>query len=270
MADEVKRPTGPDDLILDRAMWYFWTDLARQDRAERFMHEPPPQDGVNAPEPRGSAPGCSLLLPIHQPPWNAANYWGKSFTISTTVCMLFYKTWYNIISGFVVPDNYMVIVNKISYEIPQLPINEVFEIEALRSSERLGVFEDIKINNLTGGEPNPAKQYALGGHFLPIPTFMRWDSNQDINFRMRVMGIEQPIGNFPRTETDVLNCTGRIVIQGWMSSMLQNTDNAPRPVDPGYPLDAYGDPYADEAFLAAAKGALALCHNGERQWPPAL
>jgi hypothetical protein len=243
----IPRPTGRDDRILDRAMWYFWSKVLQRDLPE-IDQIPYPQTPGNEMEPESIAPKARLTVATRLPQWINPNFWANNYSDIGETCLLFYKTWYTVYTHDV-PDTRIVLIDRVSYEIPNLPINEVFEVQILRNGMELVRWEDMKVSVASA---NPAEQYALGGHFLPIPTWCRFDQSDRVVVNIQVLGPEAPAGTFPRLPTDPLNCYGKVVVQGHQATMLNRSSGVPRPADPGYLLDAYGNPTLDTNDLMAA------------------
>jgi hypothetical protein len=255
VADELERNTtrplpGPTNKDLDRAMWYFWSKVYPRVAPPMVEQDQPP-----VPEPRddpkGDPPPSKLTLPVRYPQWQQGNYWAVPFVLEQEVCGLWYKTWQTI-AATTVPDTRMVVITDLSYEVEGSNF-EVFEVESLRSGIRIGHVEDMVID---AANPNPAEQNVFGGHYLPVPTYLRFDQSDRIVFRVKVNGPETPIGVFPRTEDDYFSGNVKVIAQGWMATMLERRDSVPRPVDPGYQLDNYGQPLVDPMSYDAAKALI--------------
>jgi hypothetical protein len=235
-------PTGKEDKILDRALWYFWVEITRRVEAPELLLREPPQVTAGHSVPAGEPPHARLTLPIHFPPWVSPNYRAKYFSYRTDVCVLLYKNWYPGVV-FHINANEMAVITKISYEFGRIADQEVFEISIHRNGAEIARWEDMKIN---GADPNPAKQFVFGGHFLPIPTHMIFDHHDDVAVEIRALGIQAPNGTFPATTSNILSGTASIVTQGFVSTTVDDRSGTPRPTDPGFAMDNYGDAIIDD------------------------
>lgn len=246
----IPTPSGEQDRILDRALWYFWTEITLKRDIPTLTPTPHPQTATvgEIPSP-GEDPPIRINIPGRFPQWITPNYWGRNYSTTGEICGLFYKTWVNAVSTKAA-DSEMMLVNKISYEIPDLPDNEVFEVEVLNNSRQLARWEDMKIN---GSAANPAEQFVFGGHAIPIPIWLRIDWGGDLTVRVRLLGPEDAAGNFPRTSTDQFRGNVKVLLQGFTSTMLETRDNVPRPADPAYPLNSYAEPMLDPKIINTAK-----------------
>lgn len=238
----VPLPTGQEDKILDRALWYFWVEITRRVDAPDLLLKAPPQIGGVTSLPQGEDPHARLTLPIHFPPWVSPNYRARYFAYRTDVCVLLYKNWYPGVI-FTLNANEMAVVTKISYEFGRVNDQEVFQISIKRNGAEIARWEDMKIN---GTDPNPAKQYAFGGHFLPIPTHMIFDHHDAVSVSVQTLGLQAADGTFPATTADILSGTASLVTQGFVSTTTDDRDGTPRPTDPAMAMDNYGEAILDD------------------------
>jgi hypothetical protein len=239
---KVPLPTGQEDKILDRALWHFWVEITRRVEAPDLLLRAPPQVGGGVNVPAGEPTHARLTLPIHFPPWVSPNYRARYFAYRTDICVLLYKQWYPGVI-FTVNANEMAVITKISYEFGRIADQEVFQLSIKRNGATLATWEDMKIN---GADPNPAKQFVFGGHFLPIPTHMIFDHHDAVAIEVQALGVQAADGTFPETSTDILSGTCSIVTQGFVSTTTDDRDGTPRPTDPGIALNNYGDAILDD------------------------
>jgi hypothetical protein len=244
----VPLPTGQEDRILDRALWYFWVEITRRVETPDLLLRAAPQLGGGKVIPQGEDPHARLTLPIHFPPWISPNYRARFFSYRTDVCVLLYKNRY-IGAIFTLNANEMAVLTRISYEFGRIQDQELFQVSILRNGAEIASWEDMRID---GADPNPAKQYVFGGHFLPIPTHMIFDHHDTLAVAVTALGVQQADGTFPATTSDILSGTISIVTQGFVSTTTDDRDGAPRPTDPGMALDNYSDPILDEKARALA------------------
>jgi len=253
VADDIdrmyQRPVPkPDNIDLDKAYWYFWSKF-KGAPIEQLENAKSPLVSTGSPLPNSMPPPLRIYLTTHLPPYNYANFYAKNNVIEDEVCGLYYKTWTNVAS-FEVPSNRLVVIEEISYEFENLPDNEVFEMQVLRNGEVLETFEDIKINSAA---VNPAEHFAIGGHYLPVPFWGRFDHDEQILFRIKALGPEGPaLNQFQRTDADFLNATFRVVMRGYMSSLRDNRNGVPKPVDDAIPMNVYGHPMITPELIEEA------------------
>ena len=76
---------------------------------------------------------------------------------------------------------------------------------------------------------DPAEEYVGAGHYRPMPIYARFDHDQTITARVKVLG-PYP---FKPTSADTLGGCFHIFLSGWMASLMDNRDGGARPVDMG-------------------------------------
>ena len=256
----VPQPTSEEDILLDRAMWHFWSEIQFRQQVPGVPElVPAPQEAIRRPIPPGERQAKrSATLPIRRPPWESASYFSVPFGDSGSACDLFYKTWVNVYVSQV-QESHIVKIERISYEATGLPDNEVIEWEVLNNGTQIARWEDMKIN---GSDPNPAHHFVFGGHILPVPFVGIFDRVADITVRARILGPEDGFGNFPRKPTDQASCGLKVLLQGWTPAVASATDEVPKPFDmPTIQSPVDGCPILDEHVQRVARDILAM-HGG--------
>lgn len=231
MPDNINAPDPrvlppPNMLDVERAMWHFFTPV--EERADpiksvpHVIHKPTQQE-----DPPSVDPNMSEHLAAHLPPWVSPDYWSDPWDRSICRCCTFYAT-STVLYTEKMPEMRMGILQGVSYSILSgLNQFDIFEIAIKRDGELLAKWEDMFINPLS---PNPAHQYAFGGHISQIPVFGLFDRNQTLTVEITILGAYP----FVKTPADPFTGTMCVYVHGWKPTIMDNRDGAPRPVDMGY------------------------------------
>ena len=233
---QAKLPLDPlSDEDVDRAYWFFATpaDLNRSVKNYLPAFHAIPQP-TNMDPPKADEINTQFHIDMRLPQYDNENFWSKPFEPSACLCC----TWYmrpTLVYNFQVPDTYLVVVNGISYDIPTvLPFGTIFQVEILRGGNVMASFEEIVVDP---ANPNPGLRVAFASHPSPTPLFVLVDRGQTLGVRITVKG---PFP-FTKTRNDTFCGTICILLHGWMASLMDNRDGAPRPSDVGAMLDGKGD-----------------------------
>lgn len=231
-----KLPLDPlSDEDVDRAYWFFATpaDLNRSVKnylpafhaiPEPTNMAPPPADEINT----------QFHVDMRLPQYDNENFWSKPFEPGGCLCC----TWYmrpTLLLNYQVPDTYLAVVNGISYDIQTvLPVGTVFQVDILRGGSVMASFEEIVVDP---ANPNPSLRVAFASHTHPTPLFVLIDRGQTLGVQITVKG------PFPFTKTvqDTFCGTICVLLHGWMASLMDNRDGAPRPSDVGEMREGVGN-----------------------------
>jgi hypothetical protein len=166
-----------------------------------------------------------VYLPMRKPAFADPSFWSQPFDVTGSVCVPNYNTIYTAYS-FRVPTTRMVIINGISYQFDNsINLLEQFTVELMRTTDSLCTFYDMKASNAV----DPAEQYAFAGHYRQMPTYCRFDHDETIIARVKVLGTYP----FSHTDQDVLGGCFTINLHGWMSRLIDDRDGGARPWDLG-------------------------------------
>lgn len=166
-----------------------------------------------------------LAVNARLPQFADPNFWAKPFDQTGSVCTDLYETEY-LTFAYTVPSDYMVIVSGVSYQFDDVLVPfDQFEVSIYRDTERLAVWNDMRA--LTTADP--AEEYVFAGHYRPMPFYGRFDHDQVITARVKVLG-QYP---FTHTSADALGGCFHIFLTGWMPSLMDSRDGGARPVDMG-------------------------------------
>lgn len=224
---------------VERLMWHFFTPTTLKQTVENYV-PPPPPSGVpgGAQVPRSAPPPCMVGFPVRWPAWQRANFWSHNAPQADQSCISWYESWTTVFN-YVVPADRVLLVDEISIGFPiareQFEINEV---QVLRNQEEIARWEECITVVATPSAPknNEATSVAFGGHLSPIPFYGRFAQNDRFIVRVRARGREP----FNKVPSEVYGGQARVLPGGWLASIMDGRDDAPRPVDTAQQRDIYG------------------------------
>lgn len=217
-------PTAGDEIPLDQAMWAGSPPI--EERPGILLS---PGDAafavIQGPIPETVEQNFQLAVGARQPQFTSPNFWSVPFDQNGSVCVDRYATWYNAFH-LNVPSDRMVIVKGISYQFDNtlIPLDQ-FEVEVFRSGDRLAAWTDMRAL----ANPDPALEYVFGGHIQQLPFYGRFDHDQNMTVRVRVLGAYP----FNHTAADLLGGCFHVYLSGFMASLMDNRDGGARPSDMG-------------------------------------
>lgn len=231
-----KLPLDPlSDEDVDRAYWFFATpaDLNRSVKNYLPAFHAIPQP-TNMSPPAADEMDTQFHIDMRLPQYDNENFWSKPFEPGACLCC----TWYmrpTLIYNFQVPDTYLVRLDGISYDIPtDLPFGTIFQVDILRGGGVVASFEEIVVDPLN---VNPGLRVAFASHPSPTPIHLIVDRGETLGVQITVKG---PFP-FTKTSQDTFCGTICILLHGWMASLMDNRDGAPRPSDVGEMRDGVGN-----------------------------
>ncbi len=233
---QAKLPLDPlSDEDVDRAYWFFATPPTLNRNVQNLL---PAFHAI--PQPTNMAPPAAdeidtqFHVDMRLPQYDNENFWSKPFEPSACLCC----TWYNrptLIYNFQIPDTYLVVVNGISYDLPNvLPFGTIFQVDILRGGSVAASFEEIVVDP---ANVDPSRRVAFASHTNPTPLYVLVDRGETLGVQITVKG-PYP---FSKTNLDTF-CAGIcILLHGWMASLMDNRDGAPRPSDVGEMREGVGN-----------------------------
>lgn len=222
-----------DGSDVDKSMWSGYSD----DKVVRVRTKPPidrpiPIMPTMEREPESVPPNTPLWVNSNNPPWVTPPRWARAVSIPFNACVPWYEV-STLLGTYQVPQDYMLVIKQVSYEALNAALLDTFVIDFLSNTQNLLQLEDMFVDNTTS---NPAQQYALGGHFRPIPTNCFVDRNGVLTVRgtlrgpIDIAGVSPYFPGQPITSTD---CQMKVVIDAWLANLRDNSDGGPRPTDLG-------------------------------------
>lgn len=225
---------------LTRAMWDGYNPIiprvATRAQIERPLYQVPTMER----EPESKPPPIPIWVNSNWPPWVNPPSWSVPVDLTYTRCIPFYEQAQLMhlngnaaFPSFVVPQDYTLVIKKISYEALNSVQDDVFQFDFLIDGNPRMSIEDI---NIDAAQPNPAHQYGLAGHTRQMPVHLVVDRNHTLAIRAILRGPIDFAGNspyFPGQPIVSTNCEMRVYLQGWMANLRENVDGAPRPTDLG-------------------------------------
>lgn len=218
-------PLSNEDI--DKAYWFFATpptlDRSVKNYAPAFHAIPVP---TNMAPPSAEERDAQMHVSMRLPQYDNPNFWAKPFEPNACICCAWFAR-PTIVYNFQVPDTYMVILKGISFDITtDFPQGTIFQVEILRGGSVAASFEEIVVDPLN---PDPSKRCAFSSHDQPSPLFVLADRGESLTVVITVKGLYP----FTRTEQETFCGTICILLQGWLASIMDNRDGAPRPSDVG-------------------------------------
>lgn len=218
-------PLSNEDI--DKAYWFFVTpptlDRSVKNYLPAFHAIPQP---TNMAPPGAEQIEGQIHVDMRLPQYNNPNFWAKPFDPYACICC----TWFSrpvLVYSYQVPDTYMLILEGISYDIiTDFTIGTIFQVDILRGGSVAASFEEIVIDPTN---PDPSKRTAFASHEQPTPLFVIADRGETLSVQITMKGL------FPFTKTvqDTFCGTLCILLRGYLASLIDNRDGAPRPSDVG-------------------------------------
>ena len=229
-------PSQPfnDGRDVDRSMWSGYSDgMIIRRPTKPPIDRPIYQVPVSQREPDSDPPNTPIWINSNNPPWVTPPNWGIPVAMPFTACVPWYEVSSLLAPAYTVPQDYMLIIKEISYEALNAALFDTFVLDILSNNQPLTQLEDMFIDNTT---PNPAMQYANGGHIRPILTNMFVDRNGSMTIRgtlrgpIDINGVSPYFPGQPITSTD---CQMKVIVYGYLANLRENADGGPRPTDLG-------------------------------------
>ena len=171
-----------------------------------------------------------LSIGVRLPQYDEENFWSIPFEVPGTVCLPSLQTQYTVLN-YTVPSDRLIVVEGISYECNGFSPFEVLRIQVYVSGILYAEFDDINLDPTA----NPADlQWGLASHKQPFPVYIRADHDQTITVMAILRGV------YPYTDVGPVNRCVKVLLHGWMASLMDNRDGGPRPVDAGDLVDMCG------------------------------
>lgn len=231
-------PLADEDI--DKAMWFFATPANLNRSVENILpsfHAIP--QPTNMAPPSAEEINTQLHIDMRLPQYDNPNFWSKPFQPNACMCCAYYARPITVYS-YVVPDTYLLRLTGISYDISSLlPFGTVFQVDILRGGSIAASFEEIVVDPANA---DPSKRVAFASHETPSPLFVLVDRGETLSIQLTVKG-PYP---FTKNEQDTFCGTICLLLQGWIATIMDNRDGAPRPSDVGEMRAGVGnETYAD-------------------------
>jgi len=197
----------------------------------RSFDAPIPIVPTNRKEPISEPPNRQVAFNVNCPPWNCPPFWSVPFDVDACACIpLALKD--EVIFRFRVPQDRMLIIKGISYEIHNIAQYESFSLKFVDDGRTRFNVEDMLIDPTSA---NPAHRYAFAGHTRQMPVRMFVDHNHMLVVTASFLGNLDFAGNSDLTEGDILDVNPEICINihGWLANVRDSRDGGPRPTDLG-------------------------------------
>lgn len=218
-----KRPITMDEAA--KAYWFFFTPTAPWPGVPFTPPSTASPTPTQGPVPVPEVPLVDIVLNAQLPQYDDPNWWTKPFDISACVCCAYYSTW-EVVLVHTAGDSETTLITGISYEAPGLPDLAAFQVQVLRDGQVMTDFTEIKVD---AANPNPAKQFAFGGHTNQLPVWIRLDRNQTLTVRVKLLGVYP----YPLGPSDLYSGDICVFLHGLTTMVFDNRDGAPRPNESG-------------------------------------
>jgi hypothetical protein len=219
----------PSNLDLDRSMWAGGTPLRPQSFDSATVETGPKEgEGILATSmPLALKTRVQLALDARLPQYTEPNFWAKPFEPEGLLCCTFYMT-PTLVYTFKVPSDHLLVVSGVSVDLIDLgfTLNDIFEITFLRDGSPIAVVENAVVDPTN---PDPSKRVAFGDHSEPSPLGIICDHDSTLSVLINYKG-PYP---FLKDPTDTFCGTINVQLLGWLGSLMDNRDGAPKPVDMG-------------------------------------
>ena len=220
---------------VDKAYFFFATpaDLNRtvKNYLPAFHAIPQP---TNMDPPAAELIESQLHVDMRLPQYDNPNYWTKPFQPNACLCCAWFARPV-LVYSFTVPDTYLLVLNGISYDVDVLlPFGTIFHVDILRGGAVAASFEDIVVDP---ANPDPSKRVAFASHETPTPLYVLVDRGETLSVQITVKGTYP----FTKTQMDTFCGTICILLQGWLATLMDNRDGAPRPSDVGEMREGVGN-----------------------------
>jgi hypothetical protein len=216
-----------DDLFadLDRLMWRGATPTPPA--------EPMEVDYATTPQPM--LPTATDLVTITQPdafpdwfvqkespPWEEPFVRSEPVEFVDEVCVPWYETWTPVLNLVVHPVRALLLTG-VSYELQQDTVadGDAFLWRGARGGILLEEWEDVVLDN---AQADPARRYAFGGHWAPVPFFGRIDHDEPLTLAVKVRGAFP----FAFTSGDPFQGSAKVLMRGWQSQLRDTRQGAPK------------------------------------------
>lgn len=227
------RPVDPGSTQdIDRGYWYGYSPIVpRETRApvDRPINIVPTAER----EPESAPPFEPVWVNANCPPWVCPPFWSQPFETTFDGCLPFYESASLIGDCYTVPQDHVLIIRNISYEVFDAVQYDVFQFDFLVDGSRRFGIEDMLIAPAVA---NPGRRYALASHDRPMPTNLVIDRNHTLCIRGILRGPINLAGEspyFPGQPIVTGDCTMKVILQGWLANLRENIDGGPRPTDLG-------------------------------------
>ncbi len=225
-------PLANEDI--DRAYWHFFTPVDRRQIEISIPNSEVPRVGSLEALPPIDGVDTQIHFPMRLPQYDVPEFWSKPFEMQGCTCCSFYERWFNLYS-FAVPDDHMLIIDGVSVSLTGVGIGEIVEVQMLRDGETAVTFEDMLADPAAA---DPAHQMAFSGYVDYIPMHLNVDRSRMLTVRVKLRGTYP----FSKTMNDTFGGTVCVLVHGWLASLMDSRDDAPRPISLGIVNDvALGD-----------------------------
>lgn len=243
LAAQQARPVNPgSNQDIDRGYWYGHSPEAVRVPARAPIDRPIYQVPTMEREPESAPPQKPAWVNSNCPPWVCPPFWSVPVDLMAEVCLPFYETQAVMDPCIDVPQDYFLVIKRISYEALNGVQGDVFQFDFLVDNSLRASFEDVIID---AAQPNPAHKYGLAGHTRQMPLHLVVDRNKRLCIRAMLRGAINLAGLSPHFPGDPIltgDCHMRIYLQGWLANLRENVDGGPRPTDLGDVVDTgYGE-----------------------------
>jgi hypothetical protein len=195
------------------------------------VEAPIPIVPTNRKDPISEPPNKQLVINANCPPWNCPPFWSIPFDEEACICIPMARK-EEFIFRYVVPQDRMLIIKGISYEIHNVDQYNSFSFKIMDNGMTRLSIEDMLIDPTSA---NPAHRYVFAGHTRQMPTHLFIDHNHSLVVSAEFLGILDFAGNSNYNEGDILavNPEMCINIRGWLANVRDSRDGGPRPTDLG-------------------------------------
>ena len=172
-----------------------------------------------------------VVVNANEPPWNKPPFWAIPYDVVQCACIPFALK-EAAVFNFKVPDDRMLIISHLSYEIHNIDQYQSFSIRVMDSGMTRLSIEDMLIDPLSA---NPAHRYAFAGHTRPMPVHTFVDHNHVLTITATFLGTLDFAGNSDQQQDAILTPNPEICVNviGWLANVRDSRDGAPRPTDLG-------------------------------------
>ena len=239
------------DADIDKAYFWFFTPADENFTVKNWLPAfNVPQVPTNMAPPLAELIDTQIHVDMRLPQYDNPNFWAKAFEPSACICCTYYMR-PTIVYSYTVPDTYLLVLDGISYDVNViLPFGTIFQVEILRGGAVAAIIEEIVVDP---ANPDPSNRVAFCNHSAPTPLHVTIDRGENLTVKITVKG-PYP---FTKTQQDTFCGDICVLLHGWLGSLTDNRDGAPRPVDVGEMREGVGNETLKETTEEYVKTLLA-------------